>query len=311
MTPALALVLGLGLLFAATLLVVLATGDLIRERRAVDRSLTAIRSMDAVPIDPRAVTAPFSERVIAPIGDQLINLGRLLTRQGAEERLQHRLDIAGNPRGWTVERIAGFKVLGMVVLAALGMVLVAARGGSFPVLVVIAIAFGTFGYLLPNLLLINAGQKREERMRNALPDALDLMTISVEAGLGFDAAMSRVAHDTKGPLAQEFSRVLQEMQLGVGRINAMRAMADRTTIKELKTFSLAMVQADSFGVPVARALRVQAKEMRVARRQRAEERAQKVPVKILFPLIFFILPALFIVILGPIVLNLIDVLGSM
>lgn len=311
MTPALTLVLGLGLLFAATLLVVLATGDLIRERRAVDRSLTAIRSMDAVPIDPRAVTAPFSERVIAPIGDQLINLGRLLTRQGAEERLQHRLDIAGNPRGWTVERIAGFKVLGMVVLAALGMVMVAARGGSFPVLVVIAIAFGTFGYLLPNLLLINAGQKREERMRNALPDALDLMTISVEAGLGFDAAMSRVAHDTKGPLAQEFSRVLQEMQLGVGRINAMRAMADRTTIKELKTFSLAMVQADSFGVPVARALRVQAKEMRVARRQRAEERAQKVPVKILFPLIFFILPALFIVILGPIVLNLIDVLGSM
>lgn len=216
MTPALALVLGLGLLFAATLLVVLATGDLIRERRAVDRSLTAIRSMDAVPIDPRAVTAPFSERVIAPIGDQLINLGRLLTRQGAEERLQHRLDIAGNPRGWTVERIAGFKVLGMVVLAALGMVLVAARGGSFPVLVVIAIAFGTFGYLLPNLLLINAGQKREERMRNALPDALDLMTISVEAGLGFDAAMSRVAHDTKGPLAQEFSASCRRCSSGSG-----------------------------------------------------------------------------------------------
>lgn len=310
MTPVLAV--GLGLLFAAALLVVLATGDLIRERRSVDRSLAAIRSMNAAPGDPRVVeTAPFFERVVAPIGDQLINFGRLLTRDGAERRLQHRLDIAGNPRGWTVERIAGFKVLGMAVFALLGMAWMAARSGSFPVLVLVAIAFGTFGYLLPNVLLVNAGQKREARMRNALPDALDLMTISVEAGLGFDAAMSRVAHDTRGPLAQEFARVLQEMQLGVGRVEAMRAMADRTTIKELKTFSLAMVQADSFGVPVARALRVQAKEMRVTRRQHAEERAQRVPVKILFPLVFFILPAMFIVILGPVVLNLLDTLGRM
>ncbi|MEI2809125.1 MAG: type VI secretion system ImpA family N-terminal domain-containing protein [Nocardioides sp.] len=129
---------------------------------------------------------------------------------------------------------------------------------------------------------------------------------SVEAGLAFDAAVSRVARDTHGPLAQEFVRTLQEMQIGVSRGEAMRAMAERTTMKDLKSFCLAMVQADSFGIPIARVLRVQAQEMRVKRRQRAEEKAQKLPVKILFPLIFFILPCLFIVILGPAVLAWLD-----
>jgi tight adherence protein C len=167
-------------------------------------------------------------------------------------------------------------------------------------------AMTVFGFLLPNILLHNTGQKRTEKMQNALPDALDLMTISVEAGLAFDAAVSRVARDTHGPLAQEFVRTLQEMQIGVSRGEAMRAMAERTTMKDLKSFCLAMVQADSFGIPIARVLRVQAQEMRVKRRQRAEEKAQKLPVKILFPLIFFILPCLFIVILGPAVLAWLD-----
>jgi tight adherence protein C len=136
-------------------------------------------------------------------------------------------------------------------------------------------------------------------MLRALPDALDLLTISVEAGLGFDAAVMRVARNTTGPLAQEFSRLLQEMQIGVGRIDAMRAMAERSTIADLRSFCLAMVQADQLGIPVGRVLRVQSKEMRVKRRQRAEEKAQKVPVKIMVPLVLFIMPCLFIVVIGP------------
>lgn len=178
------------------------------------------------------------------------------------------------------------------------------------VTLVITSAMAILGYLLPNILLNNAGEKREQQMQNALPDALDLMTISVEAGLGFDAAVSRVAKETTGPLAQELARLLQEMQIGVGRAEAMRAMADRTTMHDLKSFCLAMVQADTFGIPVARVLRVQSKEMRAKRRQRAEEKAQQVPVKILFPLIFFILPCLFVVILGPVVLETMDFFGS-
>ena len=156
-----------------------------------------------------------------------------------------------------------------------------------------------FGYVLPNILLYNAGQKREKLMRNALPDAMDLLTISVEAGLGFDAAVSRVAKNGDGPLDQEFARLLQEMQLGIGRVEAMRAMAERTSLADLKSFCLAMVQADSLGIPIARVLRIQSSEMRTKRRQRAEEKAQQVPVRIMIPLVLFILPCLFIVILGP------------
>ncbi len=137
-------------------------------------------------------------------------------------------------------------------------------------------------------------------MRRELPDAIDLLTISVEAGLAFDAALAQVARSSDGPLAKELFRVLQEMQLGTGRLDALRALADRTDVEELRIFVAAMVQADTFGIPIANVLRVQSKEMRVKRSQRAEEKAQQVPVKILFPLIFFcILPALFIVVMGP------------
>ena len=147
------------------------------------------------------------------------------------------------------------------------------------------------------------GYNRTERLRRELPDALDLMTISVEAGLSFDAALAQVARNTTGPMAEEFFRVLQEMQIGWGRAEAMRALSDRTDLPELRGFVLAMIQADAFGIPVANVLRVQADEMRVKRTQRAEEAAQKVPVKILFPLIFCIMPALFVVILGPAIIQ--------
>jgi tight adherence protein C len=149
------------------------------------------------------------------------------------------------------------------------------------------------------MVLYQMAYNRADRMRKELPDALDLLTISVEAGLAFDAAMSQVARQTEGPLAEEFFRVLQEMQIGMGRIDAFKAMAERTDVDDIRTFVTALVQADAFGIPIANVLRIQAKEMRLKRSQRAEEQAQKVPVKILFPLIFCILPTLFIVVIGP------------
>jgi tight adherence protein C len=176
--------------------------------------------------------------------------------------------------------------------------------------VLLTAAAGAFGYVLPNVMLYNAGAKRETLMRNSLPDALDLLTVSVEAGLGFDAAVGRVARNTDGPLAAEFSRLLQEMQIGMGRTDAMRAMAQRTSLADLKSFCLAMVQADSLGIPVGRVLRVQSAEMRTKRRQRAEEKAQQVPVRIMIPLVLFILPCLFIVILGPAGIQIADVFMS-
>jgi tight adherence protein C len=188
----------------------------------------------------------------------------------------------------------------------LALLYTAGNGANFGRTLIITAAVGAFGYVLPNILLYNAGTKREQLMQKSLPDALDLLTISVEAGLGFDAAVMKVAKNTEGPLAQEFSRLLQEMQIGVGRVEAMRAMAERTTMKDLKSFCLAMVQADSLGVPIGRVLRIQSSEMRVKRRQRAEERAQQVPVKIMVPLVLFILPCLFIVVGGPAALRVME-----
>jgi tight adherence protein C len=144
-------------------------------------------------------------------------------------------------------------------------------------------------------------------MQRELPDSLDLLTISVEAGLGFNAAVAQVARNTEGPLSEELSRVIQEMQIGLSRSQALRALAERTPLPELKEFVTAMVQADEFGIPIGKVLRVQSVEMRIKRRQRAEELAQKVPVKILMPLIFFILPTLFIVVMGP---GVIAIMGS-
>ena len=143
------------------------------------------------------------------------------------------------------------------------------------------------------------GLKRQARIQALLPDALDMLTVCVEAGLGFDAALSQVARNTNGPLAAEFARALQEMQIGTSRSQALRAMVARTTVSELRSFVSALIQAGDLGISVAAVLREQAREMRLRRRQRAEEKAQKVPIKILFPLIFCLFPALFVVVIGP------------
>jgi tight adherence protein C len=311
MSANLVLLLGGALIFASCALVLSIVGVLTTEKRGVARSLAAIQAMEKAPdVLRRELDRPFSERVIAPLGERLVGIGKRLTRADTADRIRHKLDVAGNPPGWDVNRIIGLKVLAMAVLGGLGFVYLIGQGTSFATLVLITAAVGGFGFLLPNILLNNAGQKREQLMLYALPDALDLLMISVEAGLGFDAAVDRVAKNTKGPLAQELSRLLQEIQIGVGRMEAMRAMGERSTIKDLKSFCLAMVQADALGIPIARVLRVQSTEMRTKRRQRAEEKAQQVPVKILFPLIFFILPSLFVVIIGPIALQMRDFFGS-
>ena len=215
---------------------------------------------------------------------------------GFAEKLQHRLDLAGNPDRWNPDRILAVKGLGLVVLGALGMLL----GSASPLrLLIFGAVAGAAGFFLPDVLLYNAGLKRQALIRAHLPDAMDMLTICVEAGLGFDAALAQVARNTSGPLAAEVARALQEMQIGKSRTEALRSMAGRTTAPELRSFASALVQAGELGISVAGVLREQAKEMRLRRRQWAEEQAQKVPVKILFPLIFCLFPALFVVIMGP------------
>jgi tight adherence protein C len=291
---------GAGLLFLAGTLALSLIGVATSERRGVARSVAAINALNSAPdILKEELERPFAERVLAPLGDRFIGLGRKLVRADTATKLQHRLDIAGNPTGWDVNRILGLKVLGLGVFGVFGFLYVSSTPWPFYRVILTGAAIAAFGYVLPNILLYNAGQKREELMRKALPDALDLLTVSVEAGLAFDAAVGRVARNTEGPLAQEFGRLLKEMQIGRGRVEAMRGMAERSSLDDLRGFCTSMVQADSLGIPIGRVLRIQSQEMRTKRRQRAEEKAQQVPVKIMIPLVLFILPCLFLVVMGP------------
>ena len=254
-----------------------------------------------------AIDQSYTQRSSAAAGDGdfilpgwLRSLALRLSPSGIAAKLQRRLDLAGNPGRWTPDRILAVKGLGLIALAMLG----ALYGLHSPALLILCAAVGgAVGFFLPDVLLYNAGQKRQAKLQVALPDALDMLTVCVEAGLGFDAALAQVARNTSGPLAAEFARALQEMQIGKSRSQALRALADRTTVPEARAFVSALVQASDLGIPIARVLREQAKEMRIRRRQRAEGKAQQVPVKITFPLILCIFPALLVIILGPGVIN--------
>jgi len=264
------------------------------------------RSLAAIETIGRPVTAreeeldrSFTERVLEPSRLAVIAVGRRLTPDGQVDRIRRRLDLAGNPAAWDVDRVIALQVLGAVFLAAVGAIVGFVADSGLLRAVAFVVVGAIVGWLLPTMIIYQMASARSDRLLRDLPDSLDLLTISVEAGLSFDAALSYVARNGRGPMAREFSRVLQEMQIGTSRPEALRAVAERTDVAELKSFASAMNQADAFGVPIARALRIQADEIRVKRRQRVEEKAQQVPVKILFPLIFGILPVLFIAIIGP------------
>lgn len=295
---ALLFILGLGAVFAGVILALTAMG-VSGQRNTVDRSLAAVQAISSVPTElQRDVDRPFTERLGEGVVGWLRSVGRHITPQDKMAALRRKLDLAGNPSGWTMDRVVALKALGLMLGGGLG-VMLPLLAGSFAWATVLGVGLAVLGYFLPNIVLYQIAYSRSHEIQRGLPDALDLLTVSVEAGMGFDAALANVARNTDGPLAEEFFRVLQEMQLGSGRLEAMRALSDRTDVRDLQSFVNSMIQADAFGIPIANVLRVQAKEMRVKRSQRAEEAAQKVPIKILFPLIFFILPALLVVVAGP------------
>ncbi len=265
------------------------------DRQRIQRSLAAVAAtrVGGAPVLV-AQDASFADRVVVPVFALMNRIARRLSPGGVSEKIQSKLDVAGNPPAWTVERVLSLKGFGLLLGAAFGYLVGAGALG-----LLLTIACGAGGFFLPDLLIYNQGTKRQHLLSRALPDSMDLLTISVEAGLGFDAALSQVARNTDGPLAGEFFRVLQEMQIGKSRAEAFRALSERTTVPELRAFVSSLVQADQFGIPVANVLREQSKELRVKRRQVAEEKAQKVPVKIMVPLVIFIFPVIFIIIIGP------------
>ncbi|WP_113718281.1 type II secretion system F family protein [Arthrobacter dokdonensis] len=237
-------------------------------------------------------------------GQRFADLARRFTPARFVARLDRLLVRAGRPAGWPMKKVLSAKVLLAVTAAALGSLFAAGSSGAGRPL--LALFVTAICYFVPDLLLYSKGTERQEAIARALPDTLDQMTIAVEAGLGFEAAMARAAYNGKGPLAEELVRTLQDMQVGRSRRQSYTDLAARTTVTDLRRFVRSIVQADMYGISISGVLRTQAAEMRLKRSQRAEEKAMQIPVKVLFPLMFCILPVLFIVMLGPAALGVID-----
>lgn len=250
----------------------------------------------------RELSMPFADRVIKPAISILSKIARRISPRGLVTGVKKRLILAGRPHGLDIDRFMAVKAASSLVSFLLILIILTLTPINASRIFVGAI-LGAGGFFLPDLWLRGKVNDRKRAIRIALPDTLDLLTISVEAGLGFDSALSRVVANTAGPLSDEFFRMLQEIRLGTPRAQAFRNLGDRTGVLELDSFIIAMLQADVFGISIGKVLRVQAHEMRTKRRQRAEEAAMKTPVKIVFPLVLCIFPALLVILLGPAAIN--------
>lgn len=269
------------------------TDDIMEER------LGEFGTRELMTLEEIELAAPFHDRVIRPMLRTIANAFARLTPRRNIESIQHNLDLAGNPFGWSPVEFTGLRLASAALCAAAFFALsFVSRLPLRNQILVTAIA-GALGYFLPTIWLTLRIRNRKASILKALPDALDLLTICVEAGLGFDQSMSKVVEKWDNELSRAFMRVLVEIQMGTLRREALRSMADRADVAELTSFVAAIIQADQLGVSLARVLHIQSEQMRIRRRQRAEELAHQAPIKMMIPLVFLIFPALFVVLLGP------------
>jgi tight adherence protein C len=245
------------------------------------------------------LSRPFSERILFPMVEASAKFVSRFTPQRTLETTRHNLDLAGNPNNWSAAEFLGIRGLSALLLAALTFALTLLASANIGQQLLFTIVMGLLGFFLPILWLRNRIRRRQREIVRTLPDALDLLTISVEAGLPFDGAMQRVAEKWDNELSRGFQLMLNEMQMGKTRREALRDMAARMEVPDVTSFVAALIQADQLGISIAKILRVQSEQMRIKRRQRAEEKAQQAPIKMLIPLTFLIFPTILIVIFGP------------
>jgi tight adherence protein C len=246
---------------------------------------------------------PFRERVLAPLGERLARWTLKLHPKTTIEGVSTRLLAAGLGRTISPTAFLAFKsglAIGGVFLGVLFGGAAASAGG----VLFCSVAFAGLGFIAPDFFVSAKGRSRKDRIRAELPDALDLMAVSVEAGMGFDGAIVKLTEHMEGPLADEFALTLSEIRIGEARPDALKKLASRTDTPELNSFVRSIIQADQLGISLGRILRVQATDSRLKRQAAAEEKAMKAPIKMLFPTVLFIFPAMFLVILGPAFLNL-------
>lgn len=297
------LLLAAGGIFAAVALVVYELLMSAEDRATVRASLRALDDYEVVDVRQRELLVPLSQRVLRPIARSLVAVSRSFMPAGYMESVRRKLVLAGRPTQEEFDRFRAQRALAVaavpVVFVIVFLLLPLPTRTRLPVFGFLAAAC----FLAPDLSLNRRIQERQHGIRVRLPDVLDLLTISVEAGLGFEQALERTVLTVPGPLSEEFLRMLGEMRAGASRVEALRNLDARTDVAELRSFVLALIQADTFGVSIGRILRSQAEDMRVKRRQLAQEEAQKAPVKLLFPTVLCVLPALFVVVMGPAVIN--------
>lgn len=254
---------------------------------------------------------PLRERIFYPYITRMSKLMMRFTPQSYINRMNEKMVLAGNPKGMTASELIGIQGLFGIILPLFLCVFLTIMGTPFVTVIMLFIMFAGFGMVLPSFFLSKAITKRQDEVRKRLPFTLDLLTVSVDAGLGFDSAMDKVAETMDGPIPEEFNRVLTEIRIGKSRKEALRNMITRTEVKELSQFVVAIIQADRLGVGLSKLLKVQSKQMRMAAKQRAQEKAFKAPVKMLFPMILFIFPSIFVILLGPAILYLPQVFANM
>ncbi len=264
-----------------------------------------------VTLEELELSLSFSERVLTPFFQKLANSLAQMTPQQSREKARRNLELAGRPVK-NPETFMGIKLGAAMTFVVLAFLLLSITGQPVSYRFLFSAIGGVIGYILPGVWLGSKIRQRQDEVIKSLPDALDLLVICVEAGLGFEGAMAKVAEKWDNELSRAFARVLQEIRLGKLRTDALREMDKNLGVAEVTSFVAAIIQATQFGVSIAKVLRIQAEQMRIQRRQRAEKKAQEAPIKMLFPMVFLIFPSLFIVLLGPAVLQILDsnVFGS-
>jgi tight adherence protein C len=265
----------------------------------VQARLSQLGTMQAQNLEELELQAPLFDRTLRPLAGRLSGIGKRLSSPSKVGRTERRLAMAGNPGNLRTVDFLGLKVLLAGIFSVGALLILGVVFGNFVFGFFAGIGFALLGFVLPDFWLGRHVSDRKKRILRAVPDTLDLLTISVRAGLGFDGALAKVVEKTSGPLADEFRRVLAEVRMGKARRDALRDVVARTDVPALTNFIGAIIQAEQLGVAISKVLQIQSEQLRIERRQRAEELAAKAPIKMLFPLVGCIFPSMFIVILGP------------
>jgi tight adherence protein C len=270
-----------------------------RQEDPLKARLNQLGQMTAKDLQELELQQPFFDRTIKPLAARLSGAVSRITSSSFTERTEKRLAMAGNPGDMKVSDWLGIKVIASGVLAGVLFILFGVLGGDITQGLLMGLLGAGIGYIGPEFWLGRRVKARQKAILIQIPDALDLLTISVRAGLGFDAALGKVVEKMKGPLVDEFRRALAEVRVGKARREALRDIVPRTEVQPLSNFISAIIQAEQLGVSISKVLQVQSEQLRIERRQRAEEQAAQAPIKMLFPLVGCIFPSLFVVILGP------------